>query len=478
MDSDAGSTGKVAGSSSKTVINQHDIDSEDRINQGNAVAIPGPNLLVRLSRSAPGQLAGSYTTKAIAGCMIGAGVLCLLSGYGVVVGIPLIASGGALWLLSTTLSVAAIEDKGPLPVILHLIKSLLSLAGGTALSFVLAFFVPGAAAFISGAFVGIPVSGIALTLASFGLDYKNLEKSPAFAYVMHSDIRSHMTRAGGNFYENPADVRSALAYIKQGNNPTAVFLRYLDTDRNQKARENPQDLDKLTEVRGFPWKDMLLSHADLKNIHFDRLELLNNDFSGVDFRYSKFTRCRFINCIFEQANLTETEIEHCVFEKCFLKSADFTDAIQVDSSFKDCFNQSFYHVFAFNVVSNPDEFHKKVPGRASLLIATLAHIYLNVEKFSAAAKLRAAYEILCLDDATNDRYTLELKMNVAKDVIQDELVYTNDTVKRAIAFVLTHADSAEKELVGAATKLLLRDDPLIGSNVTIKSWNELADEWD
>ena len=240
----AGSTATEASNSSKHSITQHYDDQTPRIDAPDAAAIPSPNLLVKLSKAVPGKIVGSYTTKVIAGSMIGVGALFLLSGYGAVVAIPLIASGGALWLASTTVSLADIEGKDATSVILHLVKSVGSLVGGAALSFLFTFIIPGTAALISGAFIAIPTSGIALTLGSFGLDYKNLGKNPTFAKVMHSDIRTHLSKKGGGFYENPPDVESALAYIRQGNNPTNVFIIYLDTVRAQKLTENPQDLDK------------------------------------------------------------------------------------------------------------------------------------------------------------------------------------------------------------------------------------------
>ncbi len=124
---------------------------------------PEANLLVRLAATRPGKLVATHTAKAVAGGIIGAGVMLTLTGSGATVGIPMIVAGAALFGVSLMLSMAARDHSES--AVLHVFKSFLFMSGGGVAGALLG---PGAGVLLTPSLIAIPVAGV-LTAGSSAL---------------------------------------------------------------------------------------------------------------------------------------------------------------------------------------------------------------------------------------------------------------------------------------------------------------------
>lgn len=138
--------------------------------EGNA-AFPGPGTLTKFAHTRVGLWLGSHMIKMVAGAIAGMGFALLA--LCPPVGIALLVTGGALWLLSTILSTARLENKSPGQIVRHLlVAAFLGVSGGmvgaVSISMVL-----GVALFDSLTTAGILVTGGMELLASLRADIRS-----------------------------------------------------------------------------------------------------------------------------------------------------------------------------------------------------------------------------------------------------------------------------------------------------------------
>lgn len=128
-------------------------------------------------------------------------------------------------------------------------------------------------------------------------------------------------------------------------------------DCNRQAISNSRFCGQHTNNKEFNQKLNKLTRKDLKNLHWDELEikkvklpgkrftallLTNTDltavvfteciFNGCNFQNITFTNCRFDRCKFEQAEFTDVTFHEAAFEGCTIVDSRFSEVLFADET--------------------------------------------------------------------------------------------------------------------------------------------------